>query len=443
MQSDLSNVSQINPAALSPAIPMDFLPPMHRWQRLGGLAGVVTVVTALALAQVVTIRETVKAPMVIRPAGELRLVEATASGQVQQILVLENERVQAGEAIAYLDDTRLQNQAEQLRNSATQLQLQLTQLDNQLQAVDQRITATGNQIEGILRARSAELAFAQRQFQESQLVNQADLRQLQAEVDLAEENVGRYRQLVDDGAIAVSQLREREVTLESAQANLEKAQATAQPSSAEITIAQQQINQTQAEGRATLAQLQQESDTLTQQRSDLLNQLNQSQKDLAQTEDEINLLTLKAPVSGTVQSLELRNQNQMVTSGAAIAEIAADNEPLIAKAWVDPQDIANIDQQQSVQLRISACPYTDYGTLGAEVQTISPDTVPPAAIPEGVGNANGSFYEITLQLAQPALSNQHIKCHLQAGMMGQADILTRKDTVLNLVWRKLRLRTQL
>ncbi|MEO0867294.1 MAG: HlyD family efflux transporter periplasmic adaptor subunit [Cyanobacteria bacterium J06642_11] len=444
MQSEIPNHSPVNPAALSAAIPADFLPPIRRWQRLGGLAGVVSVVTALGLAQVVTFRETVHAPAVIRPTGELRLVEATASGQVREILVQENESVQAGEAIAHLDDTELQNQASQLGTTITQLQQQLIQLNNQLQALEQRTVATTAQIQGSLRASTAELTLAQQQFQESQLVNQADLRQRQAQVRFAQETVDSYRQLVDQGAIATSQLREQEVALESARADLEKAKVTALPSAAEVTIAQQQIARTQAEGSANLAQLQQEAETLNQQRSDLLNQLNQAQQDLAQTTEDITQLTLKAPVSGIVQSLELRNPAQVVNPGETIAEIAANDDVLVAKAWVAPQDISTIDQQQSVQLRISACPYTDYGTLDATVQTISPDTVPAEAIPqEGHTTINSTLYEITLQLAKPSLSTQHLTCQLQAGMTGQANILTREDTVLRLVWRKLRLITQL
>lgn len=443
MQSDTPNIRHVNPAALSAAIPEDFLPPIRRWQRIGGLAGVATVVTALSLAQIITFRETVRAQAVVRPTGELRLVEATASGQIREIIVQENEQVRVGDAIAYLDDTDLQNQASQLRTSVDQLQQQRTQIDNQLQSVEQRITATTAQVQGRLQAGTAELALAQQQLQETRLINQADLRQLEAEVAFAQETVNSYRQLVDQGAIAASQLREQEVALESAQAALEKAKVTAQPSPAEVTIAQQQIAQTQAEGSATLAQLQQEAENLNQQYSDLLNQLSQAKQELTKTEEEITRLTLKAPVSGTIQSLELRNQAQVVTAGDSVAEIAADNDLLVAKAWVAPQDIGTIDQQQSVQLRISACPYTDYGTLDATVQTVSPDTVPLNAIPEGVGPTNGGLYEITLQLAHSSLRNQNLNCQLQAGMTAQADILTREDTILRTVWRKLRLATQL
>ena len=137
LQSDVP--PPINPAALGEVIPADFLPPIHRWQRLGGLAGVITLGTALVLSQIITFRETVKAPVIVRPQGELRLVEAAVPGRVSQIVVKENDWVNAGDAIAYLDGTRLQNETVQLQTSALQTRHQLEQIDHQLQSLEQQI----------------------------------------------------------------------------------------------------------------------------------------------------------------------------------------------------------------------------------------------------------------------------------------------------------------
>jgi HlyD family secretion protein len=135
----------------------------------------------------------------------------------------------------------------------------------------------------------------------------------------------------------------------------------------------------------------------------------------------------------------------MVTPGDPIAQIAADEAPLIAKAWLAPQDIHAIEYTQPVQLRISACPYTDYGTLDAKIHNISPDTLPLEVLPGNVSKSvdNSRFYEITLQLAQPSPNPKQNQCNLQAGMTGQADILTREETISKLVWRKLRLTAQI
>ena len=444
MQTHIPDDQSNSLAILPEIVPEDLLPSLRLWQRLGGLVGVITVGTAFVLCQTVTYRETIKAPMMIRPEGDLRVVDATASGRIRQIMVRENDRVNAGDEIAYLDDTRLQNEIRQLQNSEIQIQRQLAQVDNQLQSLSQRMLATANQVQGNLRSTTAELTLAQQQLRERQLVSQAELREIQAEINLAQENVDRYSQLVDQGAIAVTQLREQEVTLETAHARFERAKATAQPNLAEVTIAQQQIVQVEAQGNATLAQLQQEIENLNQQYSNLLNELNQIQQELVQTNTEITLLTLRAPVTGTIQTLELRNRTQVVNLGDPIAQIAADDDTLIAKAWVASQDINTIKNNQSAQLRISACPYTDYGTLEAKVQAISPDTLPQDTLPEEVRNtSNSSLYEVTLQLSDSVLHAQQQSCNLQAGMAGRADILTQKETVLRIVLRKLRLITQL
>ena len=57
--------------------------------------------------------------------------------------------------------------------------------------------------------------------------------------------------------------------------------------------------------------------------------------------------------------------------------------------------------------------------------------------------ASEGLYEVTLQLSQATLRTDTLVCPLQAGMTGQADILTREDTILKIVGRKLRLTTQL
>ncbi|MEO0541378.1 MAG: HlyD family efflux transporter periplasmic adaptor subunit [Cyanobacteria bacterium P01_A01_bin.105] len=432
----------INPAALSEVIPHDFLPPVHRWQRLGGLAGVMTVGAALVLSQVITFKSTVKAPAAIRPTGELRVVQAAAAGQVRQIIVQENDPVQTGDVLAYLDDSRLQSQQTQLEETLTQTQRQLQQVNNQRQAIDRQITATRDETEKTINAAQAQLRLSERQFSNQQTATQADVRGLQAAVDLAQTQVDRYRRLVERGAIAASQLEEKEVILTTAQARLDTALATANPSRAEVTIAQQQVSQLQAQGSATQARLQQERETLIQQTSQLTDQISQTQQALAQLTTQLEKAVIRAPASGIIQSLALRNPNPVVAAGDTLAQIAPAGEPPVGKAWVAPQAVSKLELGQSVMLRITACPYPDYGTLPAHVRAISPDALPISQLPASL-QASSRLYEVTLQLEQLELTANDLPCPLQSGMEAQADILTEEETVWRYLRRKLRLTTQL
>jgi len=432
----------INPAALSEVIPHDFLPPVHLWQRLAGLTGVVTVGTALLLSQLVTFKSTVKAPATIRPTGELRLVQAVSDGQVRQIVVSENESVQAGDILAYLDDTRLQTQQTQLEESLTQVQRQLQQVSNQRQALDRQIASVVEASNRTLTAAEAKLSLSERQLSNRQTSTQSDVRELQATVELAQIQVERYRRLVARGAIAASQLEAQEVAFSTAQARLDTALAAADPSEAEVTMAQQQIAQIQAQGSATLARLQQERETIIQQESQLADQLNQTQQALTELETEQTNTILRAPANGIIQSLNLRNPNQVVTAGETLAEIAPADEPLMGKAWVATQAVGQLEAGQSVLLRIAACPYPDYGTLPAQIAAISPDAVPAGQLPAALQVAGG-LYEVTLQLEQLSLQDGQLSCHIQSGMEARADIVTQEETVWRYLRRKLRLTTQM
>ena len=63
--------------------------------------------------------------------------------------------------------------------------------------------------------------------------------------------------------------------------------------------------------------------------------------------------------------------------GEQVAQIVPSNAPLEVKSQVSPKDIGKLDTGQDVQMRVSACPYPDYGTLKGQVKAISSDAISP------------------------------------------------------------------
>ncbi|MEH1844854.1 MAG: biotin/lipoyl-binding protein [Nostoc sp.] len=107
----------------------DFLPPLGSWTTIGGVITLVTVTIAVAVASVTKYKVTVQAQASLRPAGELRLVQAATEGPVMRIFVKENQVVKTGDAIATIDDSRLQTQKSQLQSGVGQIKLQLVQIN--------------------------------------------------------------------------------------------------------------------------------------------------------------------------------------------------------------------------------------------------------------------------------------------------------------------------
>jgi len=353
--------------------------------------------------------------------------------------------VQQGQAIAYLDDSRLQTQKRQLQSSIQQTQRQLDQINAQAKAVQSQIAAETLASGRGVAAAEAELRQNQRQHQERQTTTQADVREAEAAVKLAREELARYQELANTGAVAQLQISEKAAALETALARLQRTQATLNPSAASVEIATERVAQERARGASTLATLNKEQEALIQQKVKLQNDLTRDRQELQQIETELTHSVIRVPITGTIQQLNLRNTDQLVQAGDLIAQIAPSSVPLVVKALVSPQDIGRVEMGQPVKIKVSGCPYPDYGTLAGIVMAISPDAAAPLS-PTATPSVQDmphprpdARYEVTIQSQARFLGSNDQPCHLQAGMDGNADIVTRKETVLLFFLRKARL----
>jgi multidrug efflux pump subunit AcrA (membrane-fusion protein) len=113
----------------------------------------------------------------------------------------------------------------------------------------------------------------------------------------------------------------------------------------------------------------------------------------------------------------------------------------VIQAFVPVEQISQLAIGQSAQIRLTACPYPDYGTLAGRVKTIAPPATPVAPSDQNLGAS--SFYAVTIEPAQWVLSQNQRQCHVQIGMQGRVDIMTHETTVLRSLLQKVRLITDL
>jgi HlyD family type I secretion membrane fusion protein len=435
---------------LPPVQDNEFLPPISRWTTLGGLFIVGSMGVAITLASVTKYNVTVKAPATVRPTGELRIVQAAAEGPIKTIKVKENQVVREGDAIATIDDSQLQTKKSQLQGNIQQNQLQLTQIAAQLNALQSQRDSESRLMNRLIAAAQADLGRNQRDYRERQITTQTEVQEAEAALELAREQLTRYQQLASTGAIATLQIKEKEQAFKAALARLERTKAALNPSAAPVTMAQERIAQEKARGESTLATLNKQRDELIQRQVEIQNQLNRDARELQQIESDLKKSVVKAPAAGIIFKLNLRNSSQVVRPGESIAEIAPSNALLVVKARVAAQDISKVQlckkqkvsdcTQGKVQLRVSAYPYPDYGTLKAAVRAISPDAITPQT---SGADAAAPYYEVTIQPERPYLVKSDRQYPMQAGMDVTADIISREETVLTFILRKARLLTDL
>ncbi|RUR74215.1 HlyD family type I secretion periplasmic adaptor subunit [Chlorogloeopsis fritschii PCC 6912] len=481
----------------------ELLPSLSRWMKWGGLLIVVTVGVTTILSSVFKYNVSVQAPAIIRPDGELRLVQPGIEGQVKQIFVKANQQVKAGDILVSLDDTRLQIQKSQLEARLQQSQLQLSQIKAQIRAQDAEIVAETEKSNRAIVSAQAQLSRSRRDYRDRQITSQADVEAAQAKVNSAREKLqqtqaelkafeanlrslqasfnaatvkrDRYKTVAEQGALALDQLEEAQLAvnqqtealaaqkatnqaqqkliaqhqqdLTAAIANLQRVQAFLKPDAAEVTIATEKISQEKATISSLLANLTKERNALIEQQIGLQKQIKIDFKELQKLTFDLQHTLIKAPVDGIILKINLRNPGQTVTTNSEIAQIAPSNTPLIIKALVTPQDVSKVKPGQKAQFKVSACPYPDYGTLTSKVRQISPDAIPVdnynAVSPTTTNNIDRTVYEVTIEPETLALKQGVNQCMMQLGMAGRVEIISKQETILQNLLRKARLLTDL
>lgn len=392
--------------------PDEFLPSVSRWTSRGAMVLLGIFGTACFLANIIEYKTTVKAGVRVRPAGELRLVQAATEGIITGIKVKANQTINQGDVIAAIDPSRLQTEARQLQQQLEQSKAQLTQTQAQIIDIDR-------QIEG-------ETAVLE--------VNaQTELEVATAAVNLARDELTRFKQLIQAGAVSQLQISQKQAALQEAIAQQKQAAAMLKPTQANITSPSQDTIQSQAIGQAKINALNRERKTLVERQIDLNQQLNSDRSELQQLHRELKQTTVRATASGTIQELNLRNTGQVVNSGEAIATIMPRNSTPVLMAKVATQDIGSVEVNQKVQIKVSACPYPDYGILSGVVQTISPDAV-ASELPD-----SSNSYQVTIKPKQNFLGTAKHQCRIKPGMSGNANIITHQETVFGFLKRKARL----
>jgi HlyD family type I secretion membrane fusion protein len=439
--------SNANPESLPSIEANEFIPPINRWTSIGGIITITILGISLALASVIKYKVTVKGEATVRPAGELRLVQAATSGQVRHITVQENQRINLGDVIATIDNSQLQTKKNQLQSSIQQTKLQLVQVNTQISMLNRQLNAEKNRINRSVGAAKAELSGQHREYQERQVAVRSEVQEASAMVNSAKAALGaakvklaRYQPIAKAGALPKNQLDEaqldvqqQEQTVAAALAKLQRTQAALNPSNASVAIATEKVALEQASGQANLATLTKEREALIQQQIEVREQLKRNISELQQTEIDLKQTTITATASGIITKMSLRNPGQTVSAGAEVAQIVPSDAPLQVKASVSPQERNRLKAGQKVHMRVSACPYPDYGILKGVVSNISEDTVKPqdSNIP--------AFYEVTIKPDKYLLNHGDKQCSIQLGMQGRVDIISREETVLQFFLREAKL----
>jgi hemolysin D len=97
---------------------------------------------------------------------------------------------------------------------------------------------------------------------------------------------------------------------------------------------------------------------------------------VARSQATIAHMTLRSPISGTVQAMSITNTGQVISSGQEVMRVIPEGSALEIEVYVLNKDIGFVKLNQEAIVKIESFPFTRYGTVTAHVSSIARDAIP-------------------------------------------------------------------
>jgi HlyD family secretion protein len=159
------------------------------------------------------------------------------------------------------------------------------------------------------------------------------------------------------------------------------------------------------------------------------NELREVNAKIEQINIQNNETVVKAPMPGTIQSIEKVANGMFVHSGQQIAEISPDGQ-LIAECFISTKDIGLINVGQHVRIQVDAFNYNDWGVLKGNITEIFEDVVI-------TDNAQPPYYRIYCALDNDFLVLDSGRIgRIKKGMSVNAHFIVTERTIFQLIYDK-------
>jgi len=362
------------------------------------------------------------------PNARVKVIQPAMTGVVRDILVHDGQQVKAGQLLVRLDTTQAAADADKASSSKLDAALGAARANALLAAQHDSRAPVVATVEGAPDNRQQDAQrFAEGAFREYQdtidsakaelLKREAELdstrqeiAKLQATAPLARQQANAYQALVADRYVARNDYLDKEQTALGQEHELAAQLSHARELAAGV-----------AEQRADMASI---ASKFRRQQLDELEkdtqQVAQSRNDETKAQTRQALLSLTAPVSGTVQQLATHTLGGVVTTAQSLMEIVPD-DALEVEAQLQNRDIGFVDVGQTVAVKVDAFPYTRYGFISGTIESVSNDAAQDRKL--------GLVFPVRIRLATNRMHVDHKWITLTPGMEVTADIKTGKRSV--------------
>jgi hemolysin D len=173
---------------------------------------------------------------------------------------------------------------------------------------------------------------------------------------------------------------------------------------------------------------------------------------LAKSAAKLDHMTLRAPLSGTIQASSVTTVGQVLTSGEEIMRIVPEDAVLEIECYLPNQDIGFVKEGQDAVVKIESFPFTRYGTINARVTRVARDAIPQPEAEQTETNSQKQtrstqsgvaqrtqnlVFPVTLKPETTLIGVDGTNIPLQAGMATTVEIRTGSRRILEYIFSPL------
>lgn len=370
----------------------------------------------------------------IVPNEGSKLIQSIETATVKAIHVVDGQAVKAGQVLVELDATMAQADSTRTANDLTTAKLQAARARGLLAALangksprietpsgigpgigiervaqEQRIL-DGQYGEYQAKVSRIDAEIAKREAERRSI--QEIVKKLEQTAPIARQRAEDFKGLVEKNFISRHGYLEKEQARIEQEADLETQRSRLKELAAAIDEAKGQRSSAVAETRRLAL--------------DTLNEAEQKAtgygQELVKADSRGRLMTLTAPVDGSVQQLAVRTVGGVVTPAQILMVIVPKDDALEVEAFLENKDIGFVNAGQLAEVKIETFPFTKYGTISASLTHVSRDAIND--------EKRGPIYSTRARLQRATMQVEDKTVNLSAGMTVTVEIKTGKRRVI-------------
>lgn len=341
----------------------------------------------------------------IIPSSRTKTIASIDVASVKALHVVEGQTVKAGELLIELDSSSSDAEHDKAADAVAQARLQLARANALREAV---ASGASPKLPQVPAATAAQWEAAQRQLE-------SQYRDVKSKLDRLDDEIVRYgaalplaRQLAEDyQSLLADNTVSRHAWQEKEQARIELQGQLADARNQRSALIAQTLKEAHDEG------------------IDASKRIEAGLQDQRRAGEHSKLLKLVAPVSGTVQQLNVHTVGGVVPAAQPLMQIVPQEAAVEVEAFLENKDIGFVQVGQDAKVKIEAFDYTRYGTVPATVRHVSHDAIED--------EKRGLIYASKIVLSRHTLAAEGRTLALAPGMSVTVEIRTGTRRVIEYV----------